>query len=250
MQTITPLIIGNWKMNGLRNALDELTNLAQLLTAGEMPRSMVVVCPPATLLHAVASRGATSGILAGGQDCHWEASGAFTGEVAAMMLADAGAQYVIVGHSERRAGHSESDDVVRRKAEAAIGAGLVPVICVGETEVERDEGQAEEVVLRQLAESVPEAAGQHAVAIAYEPVWAIGTGRTPNLDDIRTMHAAIRQGLVSRFGERGTSMPILYGGSVKPINAREILGVEDVNGALVGGASLFANDFYTIIQSV
>jgi triosephosphate isomerase len=250
MQTITPLIVGNWKMNGLRNSLDELSNLAQLLTTGEAPRAVVVVCPPATILHAVASRGATSGILAGGQDCHWEASGAHTGDVSATMLADAGAQYAIVGHSERRTDHGETDDVVRRKAEAAIGAGLKPIICIGETEAERDAGQAEDVVLRQLAESVPEAAGQHVVAVAYEPVWAIGTGRTPSLDDIRAMHAAIRQGLVSRFGERGASLNILYGGSVKPINAREILGVEEVNGALVGGASLFANDFYTIIQAV
>jgi triosephosphate isomerase len=250
MQTITPLIVGNWKMNGLRNALDELATLAQLLTTGEAPRAMVVVCPPATILHAAASRGATSGILAGGQDCHWDASGAHTGDIASGMLADAGAQYVIVGHSERRTDHGETDEMVRRKAEAAIGAGLKPVICIGETEAERDAGQAEAVVLRQLADSVPDGGGQHVIAVAYEPVWAIGTGRTPSLEDIRTIHAAIRQGLVSRFGERGAAIHILYGGSVKPNNAREILSVEEVNGALVGGASLVANDFYTIIQAV
>jgi triosephosphate isomerase len=250
LTTMSPLIAGNWKMNGLAQSLDELTALAQLLTTGEAPRAVVVVCPPATLLSAVAAQGASSGILAGGQDCHPKAAGAHTGDLSAHMLADAGAQYVIVGHSERRADHAESDDLVRAKAEAAISVGLKPIICVGESEAERDAGEAEAVVTRQLDGSIPDAASQHEVIIAYEPIWAIGTGRTPSNDDIAQMHAAIRQRLVARFGERGNDMRILYGGSLKPVNAREILGIENVNGGLVGGASLLAKDFYTIISAV
>src|SRR5690606_30769127 len=173
LTTISPLIAGNWKMNGLTHSLDELSELARLLTTGEAPRALVVVCPPATLLAAVAAQGASSGIIAGGQDCHAEASGAHTGDIAAGMLADAGAQYVIVGHSERRANHAESSDTVRTKAEAAIGAGLKPIICVGETEAERDAGTAESVVAAQLAASIPDAAELHEVIVAYEPIWAI-----------------------------------------------------------------------------
>ncbi|KKB77965.1 triosephosphate isomerase [Devosia soli] len=251
MTTISPLIAGNWKMNGLSQSLEELTELAQLLTTGEAPRAVVVVCPPATLLSAVAAQGASSGIMAGGQDCHTEASGAHTGDISAYMLADAGAQFVILGHSERRASHRETDDLVRAKAEAAMGAGLKPIICVGETEEERDAGRAEAVVAGQLAGSIPDAASQHEVIVAYEPVWAIGTGRTPSNDDIAKMHASIRQALVERFGEeKGNSIRILYGGSMKPLNAREILAIDNVNGGLVGGASLLAKDFYTIISAV
>lgn len=248
--TITPLIAGNWKMNGLRASLDELTALAAMMTTGEAPRAIVVICPPATILAAVARQGATSGILAGGQDCHPAASGAHTGDIAAGMLADAGAQYVIVGHSERRAAHGETDDLVRAKAEAAIGAGLKPIICVGETEAERDAGRAESVVATQLAGSIPDAAGQHDVIVAYEPVWAIGTGRTPSNEDIAEMHNAIRRQLVDRFGDKGQGIHILYGGSLKPQNAREILAIDNVNGGLVGGASLLAKDFATIISAV
>ncbi|HTM76619.1 MAG TPA: triose-phosphate isomerase [Devosia sp.] len=247
---ITPLIAGNWKMNGSRASLEQLQQLATLLTTGEAPRAMVVICPPATILHAIASQGSTSGIMAGGQDCHAEASGAHTGDVSAAMLADAGAQYVIVGHSERRANHGETDVMVRAKAEAAMGAGLKPIICVGETEAERDGGTAEAIVAGQLAGSVPDAASQHDVVIAYEPVWAIGTGRTPTNADIAEMHNSIRAILVARFGDKGASTPILYGGSMKPTNAREILAVENVNGGLVGGASLLAKDFATIISAV
>ena len=248
--TITPLIAGNWKMNGMRASLDELTTLAQIMTTGEAPRALVVICPPATILAAVARQGATSGILAGGQDCHPAASGAHTGDIAAGMLADAGAQYVIVGHSERRATYGETDDLVRAKAEAAIGAGLKPIICVGETEAERDGGSAESVVVSQLAGSIPDAAGQHDVIVAYEPVWAIGTGRTPSNEDIAQMHNSIRRQLVDRFGDKGLGIHILYGGSLKPQNAREILALENVNGGLVGGASLLAKDFATIISAV
>ena len=248
--TISPLIAGNWKMNGVRGSLEELTALAGMLTTGEAPRALVVVCPPSTILSDVVEQGAAAGILAGGQDCHPEASGAHTGDISAGMLADLGAQYVIVGHSERRADHGETDEMVCAKAEAAIGAGLKPIICVGETEAQRDSGQAESVVLAQLTASVPDAAAQHEVIVAYEPVWAIGTGRTPTLDDISAMHSTIRQHLVNRFGDRGLTVRILYGGSLKPQNAREILAVENVNGGLVGGASLLAKDFYTIISSV
>ncbi|MFD1251604.1 Triosephosphate isomerase [Devosia equisanguinis] len=250
MTTISPLIAGNWKMNGLTHSLEELSELARLLTTGEAPRALVVVCPPATLLAAVAAQGASSGILAGGQDCHTDASGAHTGDISAPMLADAGAQFVIVGHSERRADHGESDGDVRTKAEAAIGAGLKPIICVGESEAQRDAGEAESVVVQQLANSIPDAAAQHEVIVAYEPIWAIGTGRTPSLDDIRQMHAVIRDSLVQRFGGAGETIRILYGGSLKPVNAREILAVDHVNGGLVGGASLLAKDFYTIISAV
>ena len=248
--TITPLIVGNWKMNGVRASLDELTALAGMLTTGEAPRAMVVICPPATILAAVARQGATSGILAGGQDCHPALSGAHTGEIAAGMLADAGAQYVIVGHSERRAAHGETNELVRAKAEAAIGAGLKPIICVGETESERDSGNAESVVASQLAGSIPDAGGQHDLIVAYEPVWAIGTGRTPTHDDIAQMHNSIRRQLVDRFGDKGLAIHILYGGSLKPQNAREILSIDNVNGGLVGGASLLAKDFVTIISAV
>jgi triosephosphate isomerase (TIM) len=248
--TITPLIAGNWKMNGTRASLEELQTLAGLLTTGEAPRAVVVICPPATMLAALARQGASSGILAGGQDCHAAASGPHTGDVAAHMLADAGAQFVIVGHSERRAAYGETDDMVRAKAEAAIGAGLKPIICVGETEAERDSGNAEAVVAAQLAGSIPEAAGQHEVIVAYEPIWAIGTGRTPTNDEIAQMHGRIRANLIERFGDRGAGVRILYGGSLKPQNAREILAVEHVNGGLVGGASLLAKDFYTIISAV
>jgi len=248
--TISPLIAGNWKMNGLRGSLDELTALAGMLTTGETPRAIVVICPPATILSEVVQNGAAAGILGGGQDCHAESHGAHTGDISANMLADAGAQYVIVGHSERRADHNESDAQVCAKAEAAIGAGLKPIICVGETDAQRDSGEAEAVVAAQLAASVPDAANQHEVVIAYEPIWAIGTGRTPTNQDIARMHGSIRARLTERFSEKGPTIRILYGGSLKPQNAREILAVENVNGGLVGGASLLAKDFYTIISAV
>jgi triosephosphate isomerase (TIM) len=250
LTTISPLIAGNWKMNGLTHSLDELSELARLLTTGEAPRALVVVCPPATLLAAVAAQGASSGIIAGGQDCHHEASGAHTGDISAGMLADAGAQYVIVGHSERRSDHGETDGTVCAKATAAIGAGLKPIICVGETEAQRDAGEAETIAAAQLQGSIPDAAEHHEVIVAYEPIWAIGTGRTPSVDEIRQMHDSIRANLTQRFGERGQTIRILYGGSVKPMNAREILNIENVNGGLVGGASLLAKDFYTIISAV
>jgi len=248
--TITPLIAGNWKMNGTSASLGEVQSLAARLAAGSPPRCTVVICPPATLLERLSAMAAPAGIVPGGQDCHTAASGAHTGDVSAQMLADAGAQYVIVGHSERRANHGETDETVRLKAVAAMGARLVPIICVGETEAERDAGRAEAVVIGQLAVSIPADWTELGLVIAYEPVWAIGTGRTPTSADIAQMHDAIRADLVTRFGDRGAATRILYGGSMKPSNAAEILRIENVNGGLVGGASLLANDFYAIISAV
>lgn len=249
-KTITPLIAGNWKMNGLKASLAEFEKLGGLLASGPRGASTVVICPPATLVSALSAKGVGLGIQTGGQDCHQDKSGAHTGDVSAAMLADAGARYVIVGHSERRADHGEGDELVRLKAQAALGAGLVPIICVGETEGERRGGKANDVVASQLAGSVPDEAASAAIVIAYEPVWAIGTGLTPTIADIADMHAHIRALLIKRFGETGQGIHILYGGSMKPNNAKEILAVPNVNGGLVGGASLLANDFYAIISAV
>ncbi|MDR3470891.1 MAG: triose-phosphate isomerase [Devosia sp.] len=248
--TITPLITGNWKMNGLRAALTETDRLAALLAAGRQPACEVAICPPATLLAAMSARLAGTPIATGGQDCHPAAGGAHTGDLSAPMLADAGASFVIVGHSERRADHGETDELVNAKAQAGLGAGLVPIICVGETRPEREAGEAETVVARQLAGSVPDAADEAEFVIAYEPVWAIGTGLTPSNADIAAMHGAIRRLLTARFGERGASVRILYGGSLKPGNAKEILAVPDVNGGLIGGASLLSSDLYAIISAL
>ncbi len=246
---ITPLIAGNWKMNGVAASLDELRALQLMLTASSGVDVTVVICPPATLLAAASAIANSGGFSTGGQDCHAAKAGAHTGDVSAAMLADAGAKYVIVGHSERRANHGESDADISAKADAAIGAGLTPIICVGETEIERDAGKAESVVERQLGASVPAAAATHAFVVAYEPVWAIGTGRTPTNDEIAQMHARIRAVLVARFGAVGSRVQILYGGSLKPTNAKEILAIANVNGGLVGGASLLAKDFATIISA-
>lgn len=248
-QTIAPLIAGNWKMNGLGAALQEVERLAGHLAAAPALRCSVAICPPATLIAAMARLAAPAGILVGGQDCHPAASGAHTGDLSAAMLADAGASLVIVGHSERRADHGETDDLVRLKALAALAAGLVPIICVGETRAEREAGEADAVVARQVAQSVPDEAAASEVIIAYEPVWAIGTGLTPTLADIAAMHKALRDQLVARFGAAGGAIRLLYGGSLKPANAREILAVPEVNGGLVGGASLLADDLFAIISA-
>ncbi|MDB5542814.1 MAG: Triosephosphate isomerase [Devosia sp.] len=247
---ITPLIAGNWKMNGTTASLGEVQKLAGLLTQGGGPRCTVVICPPATLLERLNELAASSGIVTGGQDCHPAPSGAHTGDISAQMLADAGAQYVIVGHSERRTDHHETDDLVQLKALAVHSAGLVPIICVGETEDQRDAGDALSVVAAQLAGSLPDDWTGHEIVIAYEPVWAIGTGRTPTPAEIAEMHDAIRADLETRFGERGAATRILYGGSMKPSNASQILRIGNVNGGLVGGASLLANDFHAIISAV
>jgi triosephosphate isomerase (TIM) len=233
-------------MNGLRGSLLEVEKLAGLL-AKNQPRCTVVICPPATLLAPMVRIAAPAGILVGGQDCSADQLGAHTGDISAAMIADAGAQFAIVGHSERRTDHGESDELVRRKALAAIAGGLTPIICIGETRAQRDGGEATAVVARQLAGSVPDETAGSEIVIAYEPVWSIGTGLTPTEDDIEAMHKSIRDQLVGRFGERGAAVPILYGGSLKPGNAAQILAIAEVNGGLVGGASLLADDFAAII---
>ena len=248
-QNITPLIAGNWKMNGLRANLLEVERLASHLTAGAAPRCTVAICPPATLIAAMNRIAAPAGIIVGAQDCHPAASGAHTGDLSAPMLADAGAQLVIAGHSERRADHGETDELVQHKAQAVLAAGLTPIICVGETRAEREAGQANAVVSRQVAASVPDQAAELDVVIAYEPVWAIGTGLTPTSEDIARMHKSLREQLVARFGSKGETIRLLYGGSLKPANAQEILAIPHVNGGLVGGASLLADDFFAIISA-
>ncbi len=241
------LIAGNWKMNGLDASLQEVRALVAGLTA--RPGVKVVVCPPATLLtRVVKEAGSVLGV--GGQDCHAKVSGAFTGDISAEMLKDAGASWVIVGHSERRQYYGDTDALIATKAAAGWRAGLGVMICIGETEAERVSGREEAVVSRQLAESVPAEAAAHSVAIAYEPVWAIGTGRTATAADIAKMHRHIRKELVARFGEAGAKIEILYGGSVNPKNAQEILAQPEVGGALVGGASLKAADFLSIVAAV
>lgn len=241
------LVAGNWKMNGLQASLTEIR--AMIDGAQALPSVELAVCPPATLAGAAAQLLAGSAIALGGQDCHAEKSGAFTGDLSAEMWADLGARYVIVGHSERRAMHAETDAVVAAKASAAIRAGLTPVICLGETLAERDAGKTVEVVSSQLANSVPAAAGQATFVIAYEPVWAIGTGRTPTLEQVAEVHAVLRSGLQTRFGTTGAGVRLLYGGSVKPDNASDLMAVEGVDGALVGGASLKSADFLAIARA-
>jgi len=238
------LVAGNWKMNGLSADLAELTLLRQGL--GAETACEVLVCPPASLIARAVS--VVEGAFAlGGQDCHAHASGAFTGDISAEMLKDTGASHVIVGHSERRQYHGETDELVAAKAQAAWRAGLTAVICVGETEAERDRGHAKPICHGQIKGSVPKTANAMNTAIAYEPVWAIGTGKTPSDDDIAAMHAHLRDCLIAQLGEVGKGMRILYGGSVKPSNAAAILSLDNVNGALVGGASLKARDFLAII---
>ncbi|MEQ8444745.1 MAG: triose-phosphate isomerase [Pelagibacterium sp.] len=246
-ERLRPLIAGNWKMNGTGAALEQIARLSTLLQEAGNIDSEVLLCPPATLVYRAAQVAEGSPIRIGGQDCHANPSGAHTGDVSASMLLDAGASHVIVGHSERRADHGETSEAVRAKAQAALAAGLIPIICVGETEAERVGGIANQVVGEQVAFSLPDSFGETPIVIAYEPVWAIGTGRTPTIDDIATMHAHMRALLAARYGKTGETALLLYGGSVKPSNAEEILRTPNVNGALVGGASLLANDFFSII---
>ena len=240
------LAAGNWKMNGLSATKAELDAL--IAQAGS-PGCDVLICPPATLIAAFAQAARGSAIHIGAQDCHAAESGAHTGDVSAEMIADAGGTAVIVGHSERRADHGESDATVQAKAEAAWRAGLTAIICVGETEAQRDAGQALDIVIGQMDGSIPDGATARNTVVAYEPVWAIGTGRTPSLEDIAEVHTAMRANLVDRFGSEGEGMRLLYGGSVKPGNAAEIFAVPDVDGGLVGGASLKASDFLGIIEA-
>jgi triosephosphate isomerase len=239
-----PLVAGNWKMNGLRASAGELGKIVQRSDA--LAKVDLLVCPPATLVMMFVSAAHGSKVAIGGQDCHAEPTGAFTGDVSAEMLADAGATAVIVGHSERRTYHGESDGMVRSKALAAGRAGLMAIVCVGETKDQRTSGRTLDVVGGQLAGSLPNAVVPEGVAVAYEPVWAIGTGLTPTPADVAEVHRFIRERLVTRFGEAGQEIRVLYGGSVKPSNASELLNVANVDGALVGGASLKADDFLGI----
>ena len=234
------LVAGNWKMNGLTADLDFFSEVAETAAQSD---AEVLVCPPATLLGKAAAACQGGPVKLGGQDCHAAENGAHTGDISAEMLRDAGASHVIVGHSERRADHGETSQTVRAKAEAALRAGLIPIICVGETLEERESARAETVVAEQLADSLPRSAAE--IVIAYEPVWAIGTGKSATADDIAAMHAHIRGLLPTADATR-----ILYGGSVKPANSQAILALEDVDGALIGGASLQAHSLCMIIQSV
>ena len=243
---IRPLIAGNWKMNGLRASSAEFE--AMLAGApGVAAKADLLVCPPATLIAAFAEKARGSKTLAiGAQDCHPKASGAHTGDLSAEMLADAGASAIIVGHSERRADHGESDALVRQKTEAVWRAGLTAIVCIGETRQQRDAGQALDICRGQLDLSLPDQARADNLVVAYEPVWAIGTGLTPTVGDVQQIHKFIRDFLIARFNGEGARTRILYGGSVKPSNAAELMAVENVNGALVGGASLKAADFLAI----
>ena len=241
-----PLVAGNWKMNGLKAALSELAAMAQGYDAALKDKIDLLICPPATLLQAAAHVCLGSGLAIGAQDCHAKVSGAHTGDVSAEMIADAGGSHIIVGHSERRADHGESDAVVKSKAEAALRARLIAIVCVGETEAERKAGRTLEIVGGQIAGSLPEGGTAANLVIAYEPVWAIGTGLTPTPADVAQVHSFIRKTLEEKMGGQGAGVRILYGGSVKPSNASELMAVDNVDGALVGGASLTAKDFLGI----
>jgi triosephosphate isomerase len=241
------LLAGNWKMNGLRAALAEIRALGRGLP--DDPGVDVLVCPPATLIAEAVRAAEGTRIAIGGQDCHAKAAGASTGDISAEMLRDAGATYVILGHSERRQHHAESDAIVAEKLLGAKRAGLHIVLCVGETEEVRDAGKAESFVTQQLRASLPGDVTPEDLVVAYEPVWAIGTGRTPTPHQVGAMHLALREALATRFGPPASGIRILYGGSVKPENAAELLAVDNVDGALVGGASLKAGDFLAIIRA-
>jgi triosephosphate isomerase (TIM) len=243
-----PLIAGNWKMYGLGPAVQEALKVASDLTA-RPAKARVAICAPATLVERLARAVSGTDVVVGGQDIHTETQGAFTGDISAEMLADAGARMVILGHSERRAAYGEADALIAAKAKAALRAGLEPIVCVGETLEERNAGRTLEIICGQAKASVPPEVEGSPFALAYEPVWAIGTGLTPTLEQIEEAHVALRAALVEVLGEAGAKAPILYGGSVKPANAAEILKVRDVNGALVGGASLKAEDFLAIIRA-
>jgi triosephosphate isomerase len=241
------LAAGNWKMNGLAA---DLAEVSQLMAAFPAPRVDVLICPPATLLATMAELRRDHALRLGGQDCHSAMAGAHTGDISAPMLRGAGADYVILGHSERRSAYMEADIMVAAKASAAHAAGLTAIICLGETLEQRAAGQTIDVVAAQLAQSVPESATGANTVIAYEPIWAIGTGHVPSLAEIAQVHTQMRADLCARFGDQGKAMRLLYGGSVKPSNAAEIFALGDVDGALVGGASLKAADFGSIISAL
>jgi triosephosphate isomerase len=246
---IRPLVAGNWKMNGTSASFNELHAIGHGFMTGLDAEAAALICLPATLLARGAAILASTPVKAGGQDCHANESGAHTGDISAEMLKDAGASHVIVGHSERRANHGETDAAVRAKAEAPWRAGICAIICIGETKAERNVGATLDILSRQIAGSVPQTATPANTIIAYEPVWAIGTGLTPTSADVAEAHAHIRAELAERIGPDAARMHILYGGSVKPSNAVELLGIKNVDGALVGGASLKAADFLGIAEA-
>ena len=241
------LAAGNWKMNGTQAALAEVTSL---LDAHPDPACEMLLCPPATLIAAMATAARGTALKVGAQDCHPKPMGAHTGDISVAILRDAGATHVIVGHSERRTDHHETNDLVRAKAEAAVDAGLVAIVCIGETEAERDSGKTLAVIGTQIDGSIPGGATAANLVIAYEPVWAIGTGRTPNLAEIAEVHSFLRGRLRGLIGTEAEGVRILYGGSVKPSNATDIFAVPHVAGALVGGASLKAADFGAIVAAL
>ncbi|MEP0519139.1 MAG: triose-phosphate isomerase [Hyphomicrobiales bacterium] len=250
MSTIKPLVAGNWKMNGLRADISEFAAMAGGYTKDLSAKADAMICPAFTLIAALANHPDSGDIKVGAQDCHTAASGAHTGDISAGMLADCGATAIIVGHSERRTDHGETDELVAEKALAVWNAGLVAIICVGETEAERRAGTTLQIVEKQLEGSVPVGATPENTVVAYEPVWAIGTGLTPSTNDVAEVHAHMRKLLESRFADAGQNMRLLYGGSVKAANAKELMSVPDVNGALVGGASLKASEFLGIIAAI
>ena len=245
-KTPKPLVAGNWKMNGSAASRALIAEIAEGYGADLRAKADLLVCPPAVLIPLAAEAAKGSGIAVGGQDCHMKTAGAHTGDIAAAMLAEAGASFVIVGHSERRTDHAETDAIVKAKAEAALAAGLVAIVCVGETKDEREAGRAPAVVEGQVRGSLPAGASAANTVIAYEPVWAIGTGLVPTAADVEAMHADIRRVLGDLVAGEAAGLRILYGGSVKPGNAKELLGIANVDGALVGGASLVAKDFLGI----
>lgn len=246
---VRPLVAGNWKMNGTRESLDQIKAISAGVTGPLAEKVEALICPPATLLYVATALCTDSPLMIGSQDCHQNKSGAHTGDISAEMIADCFGTHVIVGHSERRVDHAETDHLVRIKAEAAYAAELTAIICIGETADERKAGQTLEILKRQLAGSIPDAADSGNTVIAYEPVWAIGTGLTPTAEDVEKAHAFMRDELNARFGADGAKFRILYGGSVKPSNAAELMAINNVDGALVGGASLKAADFLAIYSA-
>ena len=243
-----PMVAGNWKMNGLKKSSSELLKMTE--NCVNLSRNVeILVCPPATLIASFSGLSRGSRIRIGAQDCHAEASGAFTGDISAEMLKDAGASAIIVGHSERRTGHKETDAEVRAKTLAVWRAGLTAIVCIGETRAEREARQTLDVVRRQIDGSLPNGGRPENLLVAYEPVWAIGTGLTPTIADIAEVHAAVRRRLVERYGSAAEGIRVLYGGSVKPDNAKALMAVENVDGALVGGASLKADEFLGIVAA-
>lgn len=242
------LVVGNWKMNGVSRSLDEIL---QIDTDNPNPKCSIVICPPAILISRIKSMLSNSKIRIGGQDCHPEEYGAHTGDQSAEQFVDAGAEYIIVGHSERRINHGETNLLIKRKVKSVFRAGLKAILCVGESEVDRQLGKEKNQVGSQVESCIPEGASSSNLIVAYEPVWAIGTGRTPTLPEIKDMHHFIRQTCIQNLGQdTGQNISLLYGGSVNKSNSLEIFSIQNVNGALVGGASLKASDFSPIIKSV